>query len=167
MSLSRFQYSAAVLSLFIPAVSCVTARIAIAAASNASIRIDSVADKYAVQNVSFEVNPETKRAGIRLEYVYPPELVGDVDGYWVPAPKIVVVPNLTYDVAAGAVVYNDGVKTTTCAVAAGQRVLLWKVAIMKPTGACMVSSRLTTHERDNGWSIAHLRTMDTYFEVRQ
>jgi hypothetical protein len=167
MSFSRFQFSTAVLSLLIPALSILTAGTTTATGNSAAIRIDSVADKYTVQNVSFEVNTETKRAGIRLEYVYPPELVGEVDGYWVPLPKTVVVPNLTYDAASRAVIYNDGVKTTTCAVAAGQRVLLWKIAIMKPTGDCVVSSRLTIHERDNGWSIDHPRTMDTYLEVRQ
>jgi hypothetical protein len=167
MSFSRFQYSTAVLSLLVPVISCLATQIATGAANNAAIRIDSVADKYKVQSTSFEVNAETKRAGIRLEYVYPPELVGQVDSYWVPPPRTVVVPNLTYDAASRAVIYNDGVKTTTCAVAAGQRVLLWKVAIMKPTGDCIVSSRLTTHERDNGWSIEPLRTMDTYLRVRE
>ena len=45
-----------------------------------------------------------------------------------------MVPNLTYDAASRAVIYNDGIKATTCAVAAdAQRVLLWKIAIMKPT----------------------------------
>ena len=36
-----------------------------------AIKIDSVAAKYAMQDFSFEVNPETGRAGIRLEYNYP------------------------------------------------------------------------------------------------
>jgi hypothetical protein len=132
------------------------------------IRIDSVADKYAVQDFSFEVNAETGRAGIRLEYSYPPALVGlDDTGDQGPSPKIVTLPGLAYDAAAHSVVYNDGVNHFTCATAANHRSLFGKSSYMKPTGACVVSSRLTDHTRDNGWSIDRYRTLDAYFAVRQ
>jgi hypothetical protein len=167
MFLSPIRNPTAILCLLIPAAACFAAVLAIAEPTSTVIRIDSVEDKYKVQDFSFEVNNETGRAGIRLQYVYPPSLVGEVDSYWTPRPKMVTLPNLTYDGGAHAVVYHDGVKITTCAKAAGQRVLLWKIAIMKPTGACVVSSHLTAHDQDNGWGIVHLRTMDTYLEIQR
>ena len=132
-----------------------------------AIRIDRVADRYALQEFSFEVNAETGRAGIRLEYYYPPGRVGGDDSDRGPAPKIATLPGLIYDAAAHAVVYNDGPNRATCATAANHRTLFWKNAYMKPTGACIVSSRLTQHSRDNGWSIDRSRTLDTYFEVQR
>jgi hypothetical protein len=141
---------------------------AIAAPATNGIRIDSVASKYAIHDYSFEVNPETGRAGIRLEYDYPPALVGyDDTGDQGPAPRITVLPGLTYDAAAHAVVYTDGATRVTCATAASRRTLFGKSAYMKPTGACAVSSRLTDHARDNGWSIDRFRTLDTYFVLQQ
>jgi hypothetical protein len=133
------------------------------------IQIDSVAEKYAIQDFSFEVNPETGRAGIRLEYKYPPALVGlDDTGDQGPAPRIATLPGLTYDPTAHTVVYNDGAnRIITCATAADRRTLFGKSAYMKAIGACVVSSRLTDHTRDNGWSIDRYRTLDTYFEVPQ
>ncbi len=145
-----------------------SAVMAIAAPAMNGIRIDSAASKYAIQDFSFEVNPETGRAGIRLEYKYPPALVGlDDTGDQGPAPRITTLPGLTYDSAAHAVVYTDGVNRTVCATAAHHRMVLLNRAYMKPTGACVVSSHLTNHAQDNGWSIDRYRTLDTYFEVPQ
>ena len=104
-----------------------------AAPATTGIRIDSVADKYAVREFSFEVNAEAGRAGIRLEYSYPPALVGlDDTGDQGPAPRITTVPGLTYDAAAHAVVYNDGVNRTTCATAAHHPMVLFNRAYMNP-----------------------------------
>ena len=130
-----------------------------------AIKIDSVADKYALQDFSFEVSPETGRAGIRLEYTYPPARLGGDDSDRGPAPKIATLPGLTYDSTAHAVIYDGGTKRTTCATAADRRMLFWKSIYMKPTGACLVLSRLTPHAEDNGWSVDRFRTLDTYFEV--
>src|ERR1700677_1408761 len=109
--------------------------LAVAAPVANGIRIDSVAEKYAIQDFSFEVNPETGRAGIRLEYKYPPALVGlDDTGNQGPAPRIAPLPGLTYDAAAHTVVYDDGVNhAITCATAANHRTLFGKSAYMKPT----------------------------------
>jgi len=76
------------------------------AATPASIRIDSVDQKYAVQSTSFEVNPANGRAGIRIVYENPAALVGLEDtGDQGPAPRIVTIPNLRFDASAHAVVY--------------------------------------------------------------
>ena len=86
-----------------------------------AIKIDSVADKYALQDFSFEVSPETGRAGIRLEYTYPPARLGGDDSDRGPAPKIATLPGLTYDSTAHAVIYDGGTKRTTCATAVDRR----------------------------------------------
>jgi hypothetical protein len=146
------------------AVLCFVASLAGEVPTGTAIKIDSVADKYAMQNFTFEVNPETGRAGIRLEYNFPPALVG-LEETGGPEPKIVTLPALTYDAVAHAVIYSKGLNRITCATAATHRTLFGKSVYMKPTGACIVAARLTSHSHDNGWSINRFRTLDIYFEA--
>jgi len=54
----------------------------------------------------------------------------------------------------------------TCATEATHRTLFGKSPYMKPTGACVVSSRKTDHSFDNGWDIEHTKMLDTFFEAR-
>lgn len=132
-----------------------------------AIRFDSVAERYDVQDFSFEVNPENGRAGIRLEYTYPAARAGLDYSDREPAPRIAVLPGLTYNPASHTVVYKDGARSVTCATETTRRNLLWKIPYMKPTGACVVASRLTGHTLDDGWNIDRFRTVDTYFQVRR
>jgi hypothetical protein len=164
MILQRFKDT---LRRSIPIALCFAALPAAAEPAANAIRIDSVADKYALQDYSFEVDQRTGQAGIRLEYTYPPASVGSDDIHPAPDPKIVTVPGLTYDAAARAVVYNDGVERTICATAAHHRMVLWNGAYMKSTGACVVSSRPAERTRDGALSVDRLRTLDTYFDVRR
>jgi hypothetical protein len=144
---------------------CLTAAMAAAVPAETAVRIDTIADRYALHDFSFEVSPETGRAGIRLEYDYPPARTGDYDGNWDPSPRIALLPSLTYDTAAHAIVYDDGAAHTTCATEVGRTVAFWKTAHMKPTGACRVSARVTQHAESDGWSTHRYNTLDTYFEV--
>jgi hypothetical protein len=152
--------------LSIPISLCLANALASAAPAATAIKIDTISEKYELQNFSFEVSPETGNAGIRLEYVYPPGRLGGDDSDRGPEPKIAMLPGLTYDVATRAVVYDDGVTRSTCATATYRRVLLWKTARMKPTRVCIVSVRARSHAENNGWNVDRFRTLDAYFEVR-
>ena len=70
-----------------------TAMLTLAARATTPVKIDSIAE------LSFEVSPQTGRAGIRLEYIYPPACLGSDDSAQTPAPKIAISPGLTYDSA--------------------------------------------------------------------
>jgi hypothetical protein len=150
----------------IPIALCTAALLHSAARDSTSIRIDSVEDKYAIQDFSFEVSPETGHVGIRLEYTYPVARLGSDDSDRGPSPRIVTVPGLEYDAAARAVIFEGGATRTICATATDHKVLFWKTEHMKPTGACIVSTRLSRHEVSDGWSVNRFRTLDAFFELR-
>jgi hypothetical protein len=154
------------LCVSIPIALWLTAVMAGAAPAETAIVIDTIADRYALHTFSFEVSPETGRAGIRLEYDYPPARTGGYDGNWDPSPRIALLPGLTYDTSAHAIVYNDGAAHTTCATEVGHTVVFWKTVHMKPTGSCRVSARVTHHAESDGWSTHRYNTLDTWFEVR-
>ncbi len=132
--------------------------------SNA-IRIDSVRPRYALQDYSFEVSPRTGNAAIRLQYVYPPMRMGGDDGDRGPDDRIILLPGLRYEPNDRAIVYSNENSTTRCAIETDRTVLFRKVKRMKPTGACMVSARLTPHERNDGWEIDSYKTLDAYFQL--
>ncbi len=148
-----------------PIALCLAALLAGAAPAADSIRIDTVGEKYALQDFSFEVSPETGNAGIRLEYSYPASWLQGDDRDRGPAPRIAMLPGLIWDAEAHAIVYDDGATRTTCAIEVGHTILFRKTARMKPTGACRVSARVTHHAESNGWSTNRFKTVDTYFEV--
>jgi hypothetical protein len=145
---------------------CLAAALAGAAPPEKSIRIDTTGAKYALQDFSFEVSPQTGGAGIRLEYTYPPAWLQGDDSDRGPGSTIAMLPGLTYDAATHAIVYVDGSARTTCATEVDHTVAFWKTVHMKPTGACRVSARVTRHADSDGWITHRYNTLDTYFEVR-
>jgi len=149
----------------LPVVLGITAVLAGAASAGTEVKIDTIADKYALQDFSFEISLATGETGIRLEYIYPPTRFGGDDSDRGPDPRIALIPGLAYDGSAHAVVYNDGRTRTTCATEADRTILFWKTVHMKPTGACTVSARVTHHEHNNGWNTDRFNTLDAYFEV--
>jgi hypothetical protein len=155
------------LCVSLPVALCVTAALASGALAGTEVKIDTVADKYALQDFSFEVSPETGKAGIRIEYSYPASWLEGDDTDRGPAPRIALLAGLRYDGSAHAIVYDDGATRTTCAVEADHAIILLRTAHMKSTGACKVWARVTHHSEDNGWSINRFKTLDTYFEVRR
>ncbi len=123
-------------------------------------------DPVSVQRFSFEVERETGRARIVVDYMYPDrstQLIGDGSG---PRPTIAQIPGLKYDVAAGTVVYEEGEKKVICAEVRDRRFLFWKRVDVEPTGACVVTSRVTHRSDNDGWSIRQVPTLDTYLELR-
>lgn len=145
--------------------SCLVSMVALAAPS--AVRIDSVDEKYAVQSFSFEVNSSNGRAGIRIVYENPAALVGlEEAGDRGPAPRMLTPPNLHFDASVHAVIYESGGQAVTCAVEAIHRTIFGKRVYMKPTGACIISTRIGTYSRDDGWSVDPVRMLDTYLETR-
>jgi len=129
------------------------------------LKIDSVPARYTVQDSSFEVNPQNGRAGIRLEYDFPPARLGGNDYDQAPPPKTVTVAGLRYEPSTRTIVFDKGTTRVTCATESSRRTLFWKTSFMKPTGKCLVESHVIRHAQDNGWTVDPSSTLDTFFEA--
>jgi hypothetical protein len=158
--------------------SILIAALAISSWANPVVKIASVPAEYtprtdaelrdpvSVENFSFEVQPQSGRARIVVDYMYPDrstQLIGEGPG---PRPTIAQIPGLKYDVDGRTVVYEEGGKKVVCAEVRDRRFLFWKHLDVEPTGACIVTSRVTSHSEDDGWSIRQVPTLDTYLELR-
>jgi hypothetical protein len=146
--------------------------------AESQVKIASVAPEYrptagpempepvTMQRFSFEVEPATGRARVVIDYTYPDQAAFGMDGGAGPEPSMAQFPGLRYDATAKAVVYEAGGKRTVCATVRDRESFFRKSMAVTPTGACAVTSRLVEHMADNGWSISHFPTVDTFFEVR-
>jgi hypothetical protein len=150
--------------------------LALAAQSLAAtkIKVDSVPAKYqpscgaetaepvSMAGFHFEVNRETNRARVVVDYTYPDAPVCAAEGRLGPQPTHVQLPGLTYNREEHEVVYSAEGKDTVCAV-------LHRRSFFGPsvrnTGSCVVKATVTAHAEDDGWSIHRFHTIDTYFEV--
>jgi hypothetical protein len=145
----------------------VTLGIGVALAEAASpVRVDTISSRFAFDNFTFEINPQTGAAAIRLEYSYPPYRLSGDETYRDPGSRIVTLPGLTYDRSTHEVVYESGAMRTACAVETGHRGLLWTRPHLRNTGACVVTARISRHLEPDGWTVTQFDTLDTYFEVR-
>jgi len=163
--------TSALLLLAVPA-------IAVAGSASTRIKIDTVSNEYWPTNVTmrepvylknfhFEVNPETVRARIVVEYTYPDELVNErEDDGGGPPPTIVQLPGLKYEPQTHAITFQADGKKTTCANVEEHKGLFGKHLQIKNTGSCFVTSEGAKHAEDDGWAIRHYKAIDTYFEVR-
>jgi hypothetical protein len=159
------------------------ALIALAAAvpvsANARIRIDTVPSEYApldsptsrepvsMSDFRFEVNQETGRARVVVNYTYPDQMTyGPDDDAGGPRPTIVQLPGLVYDAAAHAVLYDSNGAKAVCATVAERAGFFGHHLKVKNTGACTVTAVVAAHAEDTGWDIHRFRAIDTYFEVR-
>lgn len=145
---------------------------------NTSIRIDSVSPEYtptagpglpepvSIASYSFEVQKETGRARVVVEYSYPDQPIFGLEGGVGPPPTLAQVPGLIYDLAANAVVYIGDGRRTVCATVQQRKVLLYEKSIVKSTGACLVISHVVDHAEDDGWRIRRFRAIDVFLEVR-
>lgn len=141
------------------------------------IKVATVPDEYIPTNASvrepvsmadyrFEVNRETVRARLVVEYTYPDQIIyGKGDDARGPQPTIVQLPGLKYLPQAHAVVYEAGGKQTVCAEVQEHKGLLGSRLRVKNTGLCRVSAQRTKHAEDDGWQIQRFTAIDTYFEV--
>ena len=109
----------------------------------------------------FEVNTETHRARLVVEYRYPNEgfylIDGDGGG---PQPSLIQVPGLSYDARSSQVVYDAGGKRTVCAVGLGEGRNGVK---MQNTGDCTVSTVAKAEAVDDGWALHHIKALEVWF----
>lgn len=150
----------------------------VSAGQSTRIKLATVPDRYTPTNASviepvsmqgfhFEVNPETIRARVVVEYTYPDELVYERnDDNRGPQPTIVQLPGLKYRPQNQTIIYDHDGRETVCAYVHNRRGLLHHGMQIKNTGACSVSSEDVPHAEDNGWQIQRFKAIDTYFEVR-
>jgi len=142
------------------------------------IWIDTVPDEYWPVNVPirepvsmrdfhFEVNEETVRARVVVEYTYPDELVyGPDDDGRGPQPTVAQISGLNYDPVTRTVVYEGDEKRTVCANLAEHKGIFGRRLRIRNTGSCLVIAEDLEHREDDGWAIRRYRAIDTYFEVR-
>ena len=152
--------------------------LAIPVSANSRIKIDTVPSEYApinspanrepvsMSSYHFEVNEETGRARVVVDYTYPDQMIyGPNDDAGGPRPTIVQLPGLTYDATAHAVVYDSKGTNAVCATVNEKPGLFGHHLKVKNTGACTVTTVVADHAEDTGWDIHRFRAIDTYFEV--
>jgi hypothetical protein len=142
------------------------------------IKIDTVPNEYTPTNATvrepvsmgsfhFEVNPETVRARVVVDYTYPDELVYERnDDKGGPQPTIAQIPGLKYDPQAHTIVYEGDGQSTVCANVDERKGIFGKHLKIKNTGSCFVVSEDVKHAEDDGWAMRRFKALDTYFEVR-
>ncbi|HEX4076839.1 MAG TPA: hypothetical protein VHX49_15675 [Candidatus Acidoferrales bacterium] len=153
--------------------------LALPAFASSRIKIDTVPSEYTPENsptntepvsissYHFEVNEETGRARLVVDYTYPDELIyGPNDDALGPPSTVARLPGLTYDAAAHAVIYESNGARDVCATVDVRQGLFGRHIKVKNTGACTVSAVVANHAEDDGWSIHHFRAIDTYLDVR-
>jgi len=162
------------LAILLPFV--LTMAVAAPAPAGTRIKIDTVPAEYrphtgaerilpvSMQDFYFEVNRETGRARVVVEYTIPHQVDYQSQGDLGIPPTLAQFPGLTYDPVAHVVVYDGGGKRTVCAVvpkAKGLRATLRG----KATGSCTVTASVSEHTQDDGFSLHRSRALDVYFEV--
>jgi len=143
----------------------------------ARIKIATVPDEYtpsstltrepvSLEDFSFEVNQETARARVVVDYKYVDQnIYGPNDDNGGPESTIVQIPGLKYLAQAHTVVYEADGKQTVCADVQQRKGLFGIRLRIKKTGLCTVTAERTKHAEDDGWQIRRFTAIDTYFEV--
>ena len=142
------------------------------------IKIATVPDEYmpsdvpikepvSMQDFHFEVNQETVRARIVVNYTYNDYLMYENDDdNGGPQPTIAQIPGLKYLPQTQTVVYEADGKQTVCAQVQQSKGLLGNHLHIKNTGLCTVTAERTKHAEDDGWQIRRISAIDTFFVVR-
>jgi hypothetical protein len=152
---------------------------AVPVSANSSIKIDTVPSEYApinnptnrepvsLSSYHFEIEPETGRARVVVEYTYPDQMTfASDDDSGGPASTIVQLPGLRYDAGAHAVVYDSNGTKSVCATVDDRSGLLGHHLKVKNTGSCTVSVVAASHTEDTGWNLRRFHALDTYLEIR-
>lgn len=146
--------------------------------ANSRIKIDTVPSEYApinsptnrgpvsLSSYHFEVEPQTGRARVVVEYTYPDQMTyGPDDDARGPASTIVQLPGLRYEAGAQAVIYDANGTKSVCANVEDRSGLFGHRLKVKNTGACTVSVVAVEHTEDTGWNLRRFRALDTYLEI--
>ncbi|MFN7923649.1 MAG: hypothetical protein U0Q16_26340 [Bryobacteraceae bacterium] len=132
--------------------------------SAAELRIGSVPANSRMAVYFFEVEPETSRARLVVEFEpLMPESVPDQ--VTVEPPLHIQLPGLRFDSQRNHVIYQDAGAVTICAVSQSRRLFPRKPPSVRPTGACRVIPRNAAHAQDTGWNILRWKAVDLYFEA--
>ncbi len=155
-----------------------TLTLAVRSYCSTRVKLDSVPAEYrpntgaeqvgpvSMQDFYFEVNKETARARVVVEYTYPGEVGYSSDGDPGPPPSITQLSGLIYEPFTRAVVYSENGQRIVCAIVKEKRgVLRGSGLSTRKTGSCVVTAAVEEHTRDDGWSLHHFRALDTYLEV--
>jgi len=147
------------------------------APASTKIKIDTVPAEYrpntgaeliepvSMEDFYFEVNKETTRARVVIEYTYPDAADYRSDGDPGPQPTLAQLPGLTYDPSAHAVVYDGDGRKTVCAIVQERKGLWGRHFSIRNTGSCVVTATVAVDAQDDGWSVHRFRAIDAYFEV--
>jgi len=153
------------------------ATLAIPMSAETKMKIASVGPQYtpkagsqlpepvSMRGYFFEVEKETGRARVVIDYTYPNQAAYGFDGGAGPQPTMAQIPGLRYDPASKAVLYDAAGRSVVCATVRDQKVLFWSRSSIVPTGACKINSQPMDQVADTGWNIRRFRTIDTFFEV--
>ena len=141
------------------------------------ITIASVAPQYtpiagsempepvSMQRYAFQVERQTGRASVLVDYTYPNQPNFGLEGGPGPQPTRAQLPGLKYLADSNTVVYDAGGKKTVCATVRDRKRLFRNSLTVTPTGACTVTSRLDNRLVNNGWGIQRVSQLDTIFKV--
>jgi len=123
-------------------------------------------EPLSVQSFRFEVNSQTERARVVVEYAYDrQQTYVDQDGLY-PAPSAILIPGLLYDSASKAVVYNAGNQRITCGIFQMRKGMFGARGHVESTGTCEITSAAVNRTWDDGWTIHQIRSLDLFLEIR-
>ena len=143
----------------------------------ARIKIGTVPDEYmptnamvrepvSMRDFHFEVNQETRRARVVVDYTYPDELVYEKnDDHGGPQPTKAQLLGLKYNSSAHTILYEGHGRQTVCAHVEERTGIFGHHLVITNTGACQVTWQDAKHAEDDGWRIHRFRAIDVYFEV--
>lgn len=146
------------------------------APASTKIKIDTIPAEYrphtgaerilpvSMQDFYFEINKETGRARVVVEYTIPHQVDYQSQGDLGVPPTSAQLPGLTYDPGAHAVVYSGDGKRTVCALVPKTKDRRATLRA-KRTGSCVVTTSVGEHTQDDGFSLHRSRALDVYFEV--
>jgi len=131
------------------------------------IQQTAVSEPVSVEDFRFEINRETLRTRIVVDYQYVGEVYFGADDGWInPRPTKVQLPGLRYDPQAHQIVYEKDGERTVCALVQDREGIFGQHYRVRNTGSCGVISQDTRHTDDDGWALHHYMALDVYFEVR-
>jgi hypothetical protein len=147
--------------------------------ANTAVKIDSVPYEYplvnsitnrepiSISSYRFEVEPETGRARIVVEYTYPDQMIyGGDDPLRGPQSSLAQIPGLKYDPARHAVIFDGEGTKAVCANVTERQGLFGRHLKVTNTGECSVGAVPSIHTVDTGWNLIRVRALDTFLEVR-
>jgi hypothetical protein len=122
-------------------------------------------EPLSVQSFRFEVNNQSRRARVVVEYAYDrQQTYVDQEGRY-PDPSAILIPGLIFDPLNNAVVYNAGNRRITCGIFRTRKGIFGARSHVESTGACEITSAAVNRTWDDGWTIHRMRDLDLFLEI--